>query len=173
MVKKIIKICFEVLFLSLCLLIVLHSTHTFIEATSRLLEGLDLTNVQTFFEKFDSASYIKFYIESIQNYITDIINYLFFSDIPFYQIVLDFLELVWNYILDLIIYFCNFGLTFVLILWIILHETFTKEEEDVNYEWPTEGETAAPRMSQRGKRYSERKKTDMVWYSPRGETRCK
>ena len=30
----------------------------------------------------------------------------------------------------------------------------TVEEEDVNYEWPTEGETAAPRMSQRGKRYS-------------------
>ena len=53
------------LFLSLCLLIVLHSTHTFIEATSRLLEGLDLTNVQAFFEKFDSASYIKFYIDNV------------------------------------------------------------------------------------------------------------
>ena len=103
MVKKIIKICFEVLFIGLCLFIVLHSTHTFIEATSRLLEGLDLTNVQAFFEKFDSASYIKFYIESIQNYITDIIDYLFFSDIPFYQIVLDFLYKQINHPIQLLI----------------------------------------------------------------------
>lgn len=133
MVKKLTKICFEVLFIGLCLYLVLLSTDIFKDATWRLLEGLDLLNVQTFFEKFDSASYIKMYIEEIQTYITNIIDYLFFSDIPFYQIVLDFIELLWNWILDLIIYFCNFGLTILLVLWIILHETFSKEEERVRY----------------------------------------
>ena len=60
------KICFEVLFIGLCLYLVLLSTDIFKDATWRLLEGLDLLNVQTFFEKFASASYIKMYIEEIQ-----------------------------------------------------------------------------------------------------------
>ena len=131
MVKKIAKISFEVLFVGICLLIVLQSTSIFIEATERLKDIVQIRTVKNFFESFDAEPYIESYIKAIENFAAKIVE--LFEREDFWTIVGIFLENVWNFILDAIIYFCNFGVTILFVLWIILHEAFSKEEPNVKY----------------------------------------
>ena len=131
MVKKIAKISFEVLFIGLCLWIVLQSTSIFIEATERLKDIVQIRTVKNFFESFDAEPYIESYIKAIENFAAKIVE--LFEREDFWTIVGIFFDNLWNLILDAIIFFCNFGVTILFVLWIILHEAFSKEEPNVKY----------------------------------------
>lgn len=128
--KKIALISFEVLFLGLCLWIVLQSTSLFIYATDRAITIIDFENVRAFFE-LTNDEILMGYLWEIYEKISGIIKYIFDLDISIFKKVVRLLEALWNFLLDFIIYFCNFGLNIVLIIGIILHETFTKEELEI------------------------------------------
>lgn len=128
--KKIALISFEVLFLGLCLYLVLQSTSLFIYATDRAKTIIDITNVKAFFE-LTSDEIATQYLQEIINEISKVIDFICDLDITILEKLGKILEMLWNILLDLIIYFCNFGLNIVLIIGIILHETFTKEEEEI------------------------------------------
>ena len=124
MVKKIIKNSFEVLFLGLCLFIVLQSTSLFIYATDRAVTIIDIEKVKAFFELTSEEKFTG-YLYEIYEEIYRFFKYISSLDIE------KILTLLWDFILDFIIYFCNFGLNILLVIVIILHETFTKEEAEI------------------------------------------
>ena len=124
MVKKIIKTSFEVLFLGLCLFIVLQSTSLFIYATDRAVTIIDIEKVKAFFELTNEEEFTR-YLYEIYEEIYRFFKYISSLDIE------KILTLLWDFILDFIIYFCNFGLNILLVIVIILHETFTKEEAEI------------------------------------------
>lgn len=124
MVKKIIKTSFEVLFLGLCLFIVLQSTSLFIYATDRAVTIIDIEKVKAFFELTSEEEFTG-YLYEIYEEIYRFFKYISSLDIE------KILTLLWDFILDFIIYFCNFGLNILLVIVIILHETFTKEEAEI------------------------------------------
>ena len=124
MVKKIIKNSFEVLFLGLCLFIVLQSTSLFIYATDRAVTIIDIEKVKAFFELTSEEEFTG-YLYEIYEEIYRFFKYISSLDIE------KILTLLWDFILDFIIYFCNFGLNILLVIVIILHETFTKEEAEI------------------------------------------
>lgn len=128
--KKIALISFEVLFLGLCLYLVLQSTSLFIYATDRAKTIIDIGNVKAFFE-LTSDELAASYLQEIIDEISSFIDYICNIDITILEKLGKLLEILWNILLDFIIYFCNFGLNIVLIIGIILHETFTKEEEEI------------------------------------------
>ena len=129
--KKIILISFEVLFISLCLFLVLQSTSLFIYATDRAKTIIDIQNVKAFFEVESNDILAAKYLQEIIDEINLVINFILDIDITIIDKIAKVLETLWNILLDLIIYFCNFGLNIVLIIGIILHETFTKEEPEI------------------------------------------
>lgn len=131
MVKKIAKISFEVLFVGLCLLIVLQSTSIFIDATERLKDIVEIRQVKNYFENFDAKPYLDSYVKAIEEFVAKVVE--LFEKEDFWTIVGKFLDKIWNFILDAIIYFCNFGVTILFVLWIILHEAFSKEEPNIKY----------------------------------------
>lgn len=124
MVKKIIKTSFEVLFLGLCLFIVLQSTSLFIYATDRAVTIIDIEKVKAFFELTSEEEFTG-YLYEIYEEIYRFFKYISSLDIE------KILTLLWDFILDFIIYFCNFGLNILLVIVIILHETFAKEETEI------------------------------------------
>ena len=124
MVKKIIKTSFEVLFLGLCLFIVLQSTYLFAYVTDRALTIIDIENVKAFFELTNEETFTG-YIYEIYEKIYRLFQYISKLDIE------KILTHLWDLVLNFIIYFCNFGLNILLIIVIILHETFSKEEDEI------------------------------------------
>lgn len=132
MAKRLSLIIFEVLFFALCVWTVLQSADVFLLATNRAKTMIDFQNVQAFFET-SSFEQSEIYLREISDTFLRLFEDIFGIDSTFFEKISHIFEKILNLILDFTIYFCNYFLTVLMILFIIFHEIFTKEVELVRY----------------------------------------
>lgn len=131
MVRKIILITLGVLEVGLVLLLVLTNLNSFASSINRLGEILKIGSLKNYFELSNESSSV--IIEQSVNEIADwvvgksneVSNYF---NQPFYVIILDLFTKVFDLLLNFIIYFCNYGLTLIVVLYLTLHEIFVSEQ---------------------------------------------
>lgn len=93
---------------------------------------IDFQNVQAFFET-SSFEQSEIYLREISDTFLRLFEDIFGIDSTFFEKISHIFEKILNLILDFTIYFCNYFLTVLMILFIIFHEIFTKEVELVRY----------------------------------------
>ena len=131
MVKKIIKFILCVLGIGLLLFLVLNNLDSFVATTNRLSDILKIDSLKNFFEVYNESS-TQIYDESIKeiegavNGVIDSFNQV--SQKPFEELLAEFLYNLLDFGFDFFIYFCNYGLNAILIVYILLHETFAGEQ---------------------------------------------
>ena len=134
MVKKITKYLLVVLGIGLLLFLVLHNIDSFVTSTHRLGEILKIDSLKNWFEVYNNQNTV-IHDEAIQeietNVNTIIENVEATSKLTFEEMLVNFLTNFANFSLDFFIYFCNYGLNAILICYMMLHETFTGEQERI------------------------------------------
>ena len=134
MVRKIIKYTLVVLGIGLLLFLVLHNLDSFVASTHRLGEILKIDSLRNWFEVYNDTNTV-IYQESVQEIETNINTFIEnvnnMKDISFEEALTNFLQWFANFLFEFIIYFCNYGLNVILIGYMMLHETFTGEQEKI------------------------------------------
>ena len=128
--KKINKIIFWTyigLGLGICLILVLLNLDRFQEASIRFTDIWKAHPLESFFEAYNNKSEV-IYQESMNEIGTfiEVVSNEFekIKQMDFKEVFLNFLSNFLDFIFNLFMYFCNYGLNIVLILYIFLHETF-------------------------------------------------
>ena len=134
MVRKIIKYLLVVLGIGLLLFLVLHNLDSFVASTHRLGEILKIDSLRNWFEVYNDTNTV-IYQESVQEIETNINTFIEnvnnMKDISFEEALTNFLQWFANFLFEFTIYFCNYGLNVILIGYMMLHETFTGEQEKI------------------------------------------
>ena len=134
MVRKIIKYTLVVLGIGLLLFLVLHNLDSFVASTHRLGEILKIDSLRNWFEVYNDTNTV-IYQESVQEIETNINTFIEnvnnMKDISFEEALTNFLQWFANFLFEFTIYFCNYGLNVILIGYMMLHETFTGEQERI------------------------------------------
>ena len=134
MVRKIIKYLLVVLGIGLLLFLVLHNLDSFVASTHRLGEILKIDSLRNWFEVYNDTNTV-IYQESVQEIETNINTFIEnvnnMKDISFEEALTNFLQWFANFLFEFTIYFCNYGLNVILIGYMMLHETFTGEQERI------------------------------------------
>lgn len=134
MVRKIIKYTLVVLGIGLLLFLVLHNLDSFVASTHRLGEILKIDSLRNWFEVYNDTNTV-IYQESVQEIETNINTFIEnvsnMKDISFEEALTNFLQWFANFLFEFTIYFCNYGLNVILIGYMMLHETFTGEQEKI------------------------------------------
>lgn len=132
--KKIIISIVVMLEVGFCLFLVLTNTNSFITSTNRLLELSNIPNIKNYFQISNDNSNVIY--NEVINDISDKIdtissNINIFFNRPFGDIMLDIIDNALTFVFNFIIYFCNYGLTIILVLYLFLHETFNGTQLDI------------------------------------------
>lgn len=132
--KKIIISIVVMLEVGFCLFLVLTNTNSFITSTNRLLELSNIPNIKNYFQISNDNSNVIY--NEVINDISDKIdtfssNINAFFNRPFGDIMLDIIDNALTFVFNFIIYFCNYGLTIILVLYLFLHETFNGTQLDI------------------------------------------
>ncbi len=132
--KKIIISIVVMLEVGFCLFLVLTNTNSFITSTNRLLELSNIPNIKNYFQISNDNSNVIY--NEVINDISDKIdtissNINTFFNRPFGDIMLDIIDNALTFVFNFIIYFCNYGLTIILVLYLFLHETFNGTQLDI------------------------------------------
>ncbi len=133
-VRRIIFWTYIGLGIGFILFLVLTHFNSFINTSIRFTDIWKADQLLSFFEVYNNKSEV-IYNESIneietfvEKTITDFKNT---SNINFQELLLQFLESLLDFGLNAFIYFCNYGLNIILILYIFLHETFAGTQLDI------------------------------------------
>ncbi len=135
--KKINKIIFWTyigLGLGVILTLVLLNIKSFVNTSIRFSDIWKAQPLRTFFEVYNDKSEV-IYTESM-NEIGDFVEgvgdeFERIANTGLKELLLDFLSKFFDFVFDLFIYFCNYGLNLVLILYLFLHETFAGTKEEI------------------------------------------
>ena len=134
MVRKIILSILGTLGIGILLFLVFQNLDSFVATTNRLSDILKIDSLKNFFEVYNESS-TQIYDESIKeiegavNNVIDSFNQV--SQKPFEELLAEFLYNLLDFGLDFFIYFCNYGLNAILIVYILLHETFAGEQLNI------------------------------------------
>lgn len=132
-VKKVSKLLITTLVVCTCILLVIVNIDSFKETTNRFKEIFKFEELKCFFELYNINNNIiqEEIISSIKEYFINLIDSFKNTKQDFFQSLGDFIYNVFDLFLDLIIYFGNFGMNILFILYIYFHEVFTSVHLDI------------------------------------------
>lgn len=129
--KKIIKglkITIITLGIGLFLFLVYIYRNSFINTTNRLSDILDLEHLKNFIERYNSKSNVIYdeSIKEIEGAITGTIDSIIeTTNKPFDEILADFLLNLLEFTSNVLIYFCNYGINAIMLVYMLFHETIS------------------------------------------------
>lgn len=132
-VKKICKLLITTLVVCTCILLVIVNIDSFKETTNRFKEIFKFEELKCFFELYNINNnvIVNEIQEEIKQFIQNIINYLDQPKKDFFESLGDFCYNAFDFLLDCIIYFGNFGMNILFILYIYFHEVFTSTHLEI------------------------------------------
>lgn len=135
--KKIKRIIFWTLIglgLGLILILVLLNKESFVNTTKRFSDIWKAHPLKSFFEVYNDKSEV-IYNESvaeIENFVEEVSEEITNAkEIDYKELFFTFLSNFFDFLFDLFIYFCNYGLNLLLLVFIFLHETFAGTKETI------------------------------------------
>lgn len=129
--KKIIKglkITLITLGIGLFLFLVYIYRNSFINTTNRLSDILDLAHLKNFIERYNSKSNVIYdeSIKEIEGTISGTIDSIIeTTNKPFDEILADFLLNLLEFTSNVLIYFCNYGINIIMLVYMLFHETIS------------------------------------------------
>lgn len=132
-VRKVLIICYGILVVAICLLLVFLNIEDFKLITQRFKEIFDVETLKCFFENYNSNNTVvqDEIIEEAGNFVDSVIEKIESTDKSFWDIIFDSILNGFDFLLDFIIYFGNFGINILFILYIYFHEVFTSEHLEI------------------------------------------
>ena len=123
---KALKITLITLGIGLFLFLVYIYRNSFINTTNRLSDILDLEHLKNFIERYNSKSNVIYdeSIKEIEGAITGTIDSIIeTTNKPFDEILADFLLNLLEFTSNVLIYFCNYGINAIMLVYMLFHET--------------------------------------------------
>ena len=132
-IKKICKLLCISLVVCSCILLVILNINSFKETTNRFKEIFKFKELKCFFELYNINNnvIVNEIQEEIKQFIQNIINYLDEPKKDFFESLGDFCYNAFDFLLDCIIYFGNFGMNILFVLYIYFHEVFTSTHLEI------------------------------------------
>lgn len=132
-VKKIIKLSIISLVVCSCILLVILNINDFKETTNRFKEIFKIHDLKCFFELYNINSKVieQQILLELETYINNVIETIKSTKNNFFKSLGDLFYNAFDFLLDLIIYFGNFGMNILFILYIYFHEVFTSVHLDI------------------------------------------